>query len=627
MKGWRIDMQKSFLGRNRQYIALTLILLFTALGIFSVYNDIRDNAIKISMSSLSDNASLFTRYFDDMMQIKTSNLEQLSKKIDDAMMQDTANMESTISSYYRYFSSIAVLDSKGNLKYGEKIDFDMSEEEIFGQVVYGKQTIVHSEIVCDSDNRESIVVCTPIEEKGKTIGILQGMVYISELNDFLERWEYARKDSTFLMTEDGEYVSDTEMSNKTLGKESESFYEYLTNCDMKGEIASSSDTESTVMKRQLVSLQYRINGKDYVGILTPSGYGKWYIGYISNIDYFKNAFSVSKSTWFLIVIALFLWVCWIAMFIYLTYQNSKKSAELDRYTLIHQQSHSLIFDFQFSPKRLEFFGDVKEMFGYEPHVLRGEEVYDVYQYVHQDDASVRGRIHRFYDDDSLQFAAEVRIRNINDEYGWYRISGTLVKDERWGINRRFIGKIENADQQIAKEKNLVQRSENDLLTGILNKTTMEEKVTQCLENIQGSYHYIFFMVDLDNFKNVNDNLGHIIGDKAIVDTANKLKEVFQNNAFIGRLGGDEFAVCVAYDAFDEESLFHYIRTKAEKICEVNRRTYVNGEKKVDITSSVGIAVAPDFAQDFETIYKMADQALYRSKNGGKNCYHIYEESK
>ena len=219
----------------------------------------------------------------------------------------------------------------------------------------------------------------------------------------------------------------------------------------------------------------------------------------------------------------------------------------------------------------------------------------------------------------------MRIKNGEDSYGWYRVSGMMVKDPKIGINAKFVGKVENADQQIAEEKDLVQRAENDMLTGVLNKKTMEGKVVKVLAEPEkdGNCHYIFFMVDLDNFKNVNDKLGHIYGDTAIVDTANCLSAIFPNNAYVGRLGGDEFAVCAKYDAFDKESLISYIKKKADKICEANRRTYVNGAISVGISSSVGIAVAPDFAQDFKTLYQMADQALYRSKNGGKNCYHIY----
>ena len=77
-----------------------------------------------------------------------------------------------------------------------------------------------------------------------------------------------------------------------------------------------------------------------------------------------------------------------------------------------------------------------------------------------------------------------------------------------------------------------------------------------------SSYRIFFMVDLDNFKNVNDKLGHIMGDKAITDTADKLTEIFHHNAYIGRLGGDEFAVCVKYIAFDKEKEYAIQKTYA-----------------------------------------------------------------
>ena len=128
------------------------------------------------------------------------------------------------------------------------------------------------------------------------------------------------------------------------------------------------------------------------------------------------------------------------------------------------------------------------------------------------------------------------------------------------------------------------------------------------------------MVDLDNFKNVNDTLGHIYGDKAICDTANVLSDIFKTNALVGRLGGDEFAVCATYDAFDEESLSQYIIKKAEKIKAANQRSYTDGASQVNISSSVGIAVAPTDGEDFATIYQRADSALYKSKKTGKNKF-------
>lgn len=74
-----------------------------------------------------------------------------------------------------------------------------------------------------------------------------------------------------------------------------------------------------------------------------------------------------------------------------------------------------------------------------------------------------------------------------------------------------------------------------MLTGVLNKKTMEEKMSNLLSENKADRYYIFYMVDLDNFKNVNDTLGHIYGDKAIADTGAELTKVFKNQALIGRL--------------------------------------------------------------------------------------------
>ena len=81
-----------------------------------------------------------------------------------------------------------------------------------------------------------------------------------------------------------------------------------------------------------------------------------------------------------------------------------------------------------------------------------------------------------------------------------------------------------------------------------------------------------------------------------------------------------------YQAFDEQSLRDFISKKAEKICQVNRRTYSDGASEVSISSSVGISYAPDMGCSFEELYTKADAALYYSKEHGKNQFHIYTDA-
>ncbi|MCR5189652.1 MAG: GGDEF domain-containing protein, partial [Treponema sp.] len=133
-----------------------------------------------------------------------------------------------------------------------------------------------------------------------------------------------------------------------------------------------------------------------------------------------------------------------------------------------------------------------------------------------------------------------------------------------------------------------------------------------------------YIIDLDNFKQVNDKLGHSFGDQAICDTANKLTLVFSEKDFIGRIGGDEFCVfiCLKNTVKDAHSI---IEQKADTMREILVEYYTDGKASVAITPSIGISIYPEQASDFKTLFKMADTALYKVKNSGKNNYLFYDK--
>ena len=620
-------MKKRFWDYGKYYLIILFVVVFSIITIAVVCGDVNGSATEIAAEDLNDDARMFTSYFDDMIAQDFSHLQQLSKRLEEIVAQDSGKTQEALEDYKSIFRSLEVLNPEGNRQYGDVIDIDLTQGGLMDALLFDRKEVAYSGKIKETDEEESIVLCVPMERLGKVTGILMGTIPVSQINELMDKWGHSEEDCAFVVNEKGGYLSAGEKFDGVLGGKANSYFTYLTNSNLKGEITSISEFEREFLKKQPFSVNYSYIGKNYIGEFCPSEYGDWHVGFVERADnFYQQRFSFSIRTIVFIAAAVALWVGVLAFAMHAIYKKVFLQTELERYSIIYNLEQSLIFEMQFSPKRLEFFGDTKKMFGIESGILNGEEVFDVYKYVHEDDQSVRGRLHRFYDEDEGSvFSAEIRIKNGEDSYGWYRISGTVIKDKRFGTNLKFVGKIENADQQIAEEKDLVQRAENDLLTGILNKTTMEEKVASALKEVQGNNHCIFFMVDLDNFKNVNDKLGHIYGDKAIVDTAHLLTELFPNNAYVGRLGGDEFAVCAIYDAFDKESMLNFVKKKAEKICEVNRRTYVNGNISVDISSSVGIAIALDSERDFETVYKMADNALYRSKNGGKNCYHIYQK--
>lgn len=157
-------------------------------------------------------------------------------------------------------------------------------------------------------------------------------------------------------------------------------------------------------------------------------------------------------------------------------------------------------------------------------------------------------------------------------------------------------------------------SEKDLLTGLYNRGSFEYYVKKRLKNEAAG---IFYMIDLDDFKAVNDTYGHVAGDRVIMDMADILRRIFDGEAVIGRLGGDEFAV---YEAGRRD------RKEAEEKARAVLRgcSALSGKYGNDflISCSIGLYRETD-GETFEKLYSRADEALYFSKNSYKGTFHWY----
>ena len=156
----------------------------------------------------------------------------------------------------------------------------------------------------------------------------------------------------------------------------------------------------------------------------------------------------------------------------------------------------------------------------------------------------------------------------------------------------------------------------DALTGLLNRGALEKAINKRLKKMTDTECCALFIIDLDNFKAVNDNLGHQTGDQVIMKTACILSGMFRSSDVIGRLGGDEFIVFLKGKV--TETL---VRAKSQMICDQIQFVLGNNAEIV-VTASVGVHLALDGKQEFASLYHSADLALYRAKNGGKQGYCI-----
>ena len=162
------------------------------------------------------------------------------------------------------------------------------------------------------------------------------------------------------------------------------------------------------------------------------------------------------------------------------------------------------------------------------------------------------------------------------------------------------------------------KARNDQLTGVLNKLSFENAVKSALNDTDVNHALI--LVDIDDFKSVNDTLGHIYGDRVLSQTGERLKSIFSTDDYIGRIGGDEFSVLLNTKEPDGIPFNDYITDKCRQICESFRDFYTGDENGYKISVSVGCAV--ENGESFKELYKSADKALYISKRSGKDTYTI-----
>ena len=202
---------------------------------------------------------------------------------------------------------------------------------------------------------------------------------------------------------------------------------------------------------------------------------------------------------------------------------------------------------------------------------------------------------------------------INGVQKWTKvIAKTMWGDSEAPEFEGAIGKIMDVDDEIKTMKKLEKKAELDERTGLYNHAAAKAQIEKLLAGA-GDRHYALAMFDLDDFKSANDKYGHMFGDKVLAEIADRIRENIRSTDIAARMGGDEFMLFMEYqdDAVPQtERIFKQLTQKF---------------RSFDMRVSMGLAVS-DGVSDFDTLFRMADTAMYTIKRGSKNGYAFYDES-
>jgi diguanylate cyclase (GGDEF)-like protein len=217
--------------------------------------------------------------------------------------------------------------------------------------------------------------------------------------------------------------------------------------------------------------------------------------------------------------------------------------------------------------------------------------------------------------------SDVVVRPASDEDVHWSLSGNPIFDER-GRFLGFRGIGTDLTEQRRSEREITRLARFDSLTGLPNRAMMRQTLEEALRNAAHRQKgCALFLIDLDRFKNVNDTLGHPIGDGLLREVAGRLKLVMGNHGQVGRLGGDEFQA-VLPGAVDLGLLESLARTLIEQVS----RPYMIEGHRVTIGASVGISIGDPGRANADALVRNADLALYAAKGAGRGKHQLYEPS-
>jgi len=211
-------------------------------------------------------------------------------------------------------------------------------------------------------------------------------------------------------------------------------------------------------------------------------------------------------------------------------------------------------------------------------------------------------------------------------------------DRRWVFNRgtRFLE--ENGEEYLAgilvdithskcrydteqqMTRALQEQAQRDSLTQIYNAQTARELAEQYLTENQETARCALLIIDLDDFKQVNDTHGHMFGDTVLVQAARTIQKLFRSKDIIGRIGGDEFMVLMK-DVSDRD----IVNTRCSQLNQSLHDVLRSQLTKEPLSCSIGVAFAPDQGTTYFELFGCADRALYRAKDLGKDTYACHEE--
>ncbi len=242
--------------------------------------------------------------------------------------------------------------------------------------------------------------------------------------------------------------------------------------------------------------------------------------------------------------------------------------------------------------------------------------------VHPEDFDRCMDIYVTHFDQRKEFRTEYRLRRHDGEYRWLDAHGVPLINEQ-GYFTGYIGSCTDITAQKKHEEQISELAYHDILTGLPNRQLLSDRLSQAIVLAEHTHQLLAICyLDLDGFKPVNDQFGHDVGDKLLIEVAHRMQSAVRSNDTVGRLGGDEFVLLLNNLELVED--YHSVLQRV--IDSINLPIFLDEVNQVSVSASIGITIFPIDKNDADTLLRHADQAMYQAKKSGRNCVCLYDLS-
>ena len=458
-------------------------------------------------------------------------------------------------------------------------------------------------------NQSVFTVAEPVWKNGKVIGVLQTRLEPLTITEQVPEASAFTRSSTLIVRRDGTILAS---ENHNRGD--------ISTGNLFVSVKTSGITDEVVRQMEECfygagsdSFMFEGKGDSYYFSWDYLGYNEWYIvNFVRSPDVAIHYENILKeliyASLFLIGLTAVLGGGIVVLFLH--YRRSL-DFETKKYGLLAEFSDTALFEYDRRKDILEFTNNARRILMLDElrisHVMGKKIRTDLFL---QEDRKVmedmlRSRTGSW--EDNIQYA-ELRLKSISGEYHWFGCHYKTITSDT-GTVVKVVGKLADISRQRSREQELREQAMRDVLTGIYNKAGEKLIDRMVKEKGQG----LFLMLDLNDFKSINDTMGHAAGDAILTELGRVLKGNCRENDIVARIGGDEFVMFLP-GVFDRQTGKRKIGEIQESLRTVRISTWgIRG-----IKASIGAALCPEDGMDYGTLYKAADEAMYQAKEQSKN---------